>query len=170
MNSNKIISGFVIFISLLILVSCSQTESIKKQDSDKDESEELAELIEQDLQIGDRKIYSWVNLMPNSETRFHLTGEVQVIDNAYIDLSYLKLSQIKVMQNNNLVYLINPVVQVDDSKSSHNSLYLKFSTVRGLLLNAGLNTDKPVTLELIFEQGSDQFAYTFENVSIEEAH
>ena len=77
---------YLIIIVLLFLYSCSSERTLK----DGDGSTELDELLIQDLNLNVNKIYSWVNLMPGSDSRFHITGNIDLFGSIKYEINFVK--------------------------------------------------------------------------------
>ena len=69
---------------MVVLLSCS-SEKVQKP---KYSSSDLDELIIQDVKLNINEIYSWVNLMPGSSSRFHITGDIDLLESIKYDIQF----------------------------------------------------------------------------------
>ncbi len=124
---------------------------------------------EQEMNIEVLKIYSWINLMPGSEPRFNISGEIKVKPkNGDYKLSDLLFAQIKIKQNGRTVYFIKPTVREEGESKEYRKLL--FSTIKGLSLTPDLNPEKKVDAELIFDDDGDELKFIIKNISIEKVY
>lgn len=151
----KISGEYLVVIFILLLSSCSS----RKIQRHGDES----------LVVYVNEIYSWVNLMPGSESRFHITGDIEILVSKNYDFNFVNLISLIVYQNNKEIYRISPVIQEDDI-TERPYKNIKFSTIRGLLLNRELNIDQRISLGMIFNEGSNEIIYILDNVKINKAY
>ena len=100
--------------------------------------------------------------MPGIEKpRFHVSGEVEVLDNSNYDFREMEIKKVTVIQDKKMVFMFTPEVveNVMDNKKS-----FTFSTIRGLLLNAGLDKKNSVNLLMNFNDGYEDQEYIIENI------
>lgn len=160
----KQICVYFIIIIILFLYSCSSEISRKDY-----EITDLDELLIQDLNLNVNEIYSWVNLMPGSESRFHITGDIDLLESIKYDIKFVKLVSVIIYHNNIEIYRISPVIQEDDTEET-SSKNIKFSTIKGLLFNRELNIDQNINIDLVFNEGSSELIYKLDNIKINKAY
>ncbi len=124
---------------------------------------------EQEMNIEVLKIYSWINLMPGTEPRFNISGEIKIKpkDDDY-NLHDLLFTQIKIKQNGKTVYYIKPTVREEGQSKEYRKLV--FSTIKGLSLTPDINPDKKINAELIFDDDGDKLKFIINNISIEKVY
>jgi hypothetical protein len=159
------LSIFLIFTSLLLFTFCSSERSVRRADG----SGELDELYIQDVKLKVNEIYSWVNLMPGAEPRFHITGNVDLLKSIKYDFRFVELVSVIVYHDNKKVYSISPVVKELESEQG-DSKNIRFSTIRGLLINRELDIDKDINIDLVFNDGDDELIYMLDNIKINKAY
>lgn len=161
--NNKIQNIFIGVILALVLglyLSCSSSVPQKEIGEVQEE-----EIYSEGFRINVKKAFCWINAMPGTEKpRFHVSGEVEVLDNSNYDFTKMEIRKITVLQDDKMIFMFTPEVaeRIENSKKT-----FTFSTIRGLLLNAALNQKKPVNLMIQFNDGSDDQEYRIENVPIE---
>lgn len=120
-----------------------------------------------DVNLLVEKTISWVNLMPGSKPKFHISGKVTLgIGDGY-NLEDTRLKFVKVFQSGKEVYFVKPKVRVENKSDS---VKIMFSTLRGLSINEELNTKKNVMFEFIFNDGKEDYIYQINNVELQEVH
>ncbi len=150
-------------LTLVLLFACSTSEKTRKETKSK---EELKEIFTQEVRADFTELNVWVNLMPNSPNRFHISGIVKVSENFKYDINFIKLQDIVVQQNQKIIYNISPVVQLDPELSGEKIKIFRFSTTRGLEITPDLDIDKTCNLEFLFIDGSEVYPYLVDNVAI----
>ena len=160
----------IIFISLLFLLeNCSQTSTVQNEQGEETPAAN-DELYKPDINIFVKKVYSWVDLMPGSESRFHITGDLVIPESGDYDLNRVELKLIKIYQNGSEIYFINPTVQIDKENEAINVKELLFSTISGLSIDMRLDMEKPVDVEYVFEENGESFLYKQYNVKINKVY
>jgi len=152
-------------IIVLLLSSCS-SEIIQRQ---QDESTDLDELLVQDLKLDINEVYSWVNLMPGSDPRFHITGDINLLESIKYDFKFVKLVSIIIYHDNIEIYRIAPVIQEDDAIDAK-AKNIKFSTITGLLVKRDLKLDETINIDLVFNEGSSELIYKLDNIIINKVY
>ncbi len=151
----------ILFVSILMFVRCSTSVKQKEIGEVEIESPPKDEII-----LNVKKIYSWINAMPGAKPRFHVTGELEILDDPSYDLEQIKIIEVTILQDNRMVFMFKPKVKediVNDTK------IIIFSTVRGLLLNAALNEQKQIDIMIEFDDGSTTLKYIISKVNVEKA-
>ena len=159
----------ILLVSLLTLVlsSCS---SVKESTEESRKPQELEKMESQELQLDIEKISAWINLMPNSENKFHISGELKVHDSYKLDLNFITIENVEINQGGQIIYTIKPVVQMDDELSDKTSKYIRFSTVRGLSRDPRLDINKKVDITIKLTDRNKDFSYFLENVAINKVY
>lgn len=158
-------------IAFSILFSCSSSEKTEKKTVDEKKKEtEVVNEPTTDINLELNKLYAWVNLMPGEQPKFHITGDVVILNEKNVISSETKLVRVKVFQNKNLHYIIKPTVRMNDEIKSESGNAILFSTIRGLSLNPGFNYEKPINLVLIFEENEKTYSYPVNDVKIDKAY
>ncbi|MCP5062499.1 MAG: hypothetical protein GY936_08555 [Ignavibacteriae bacterium] len=120
-----------------------------------------------DVNLNIEKTLSWVNLMPGSKPKFHISGNVNLLNGEGYNLENTKLKFVKVFQFGKEMYFVIPKVRVENK---NDSVKIMFSTLRGLSVNKELNMNKNVMFEFIFNNGMDDFIYQINDVELQEVH
>ncbi|RMD48088.1 MAG: hypothetical protein D6830_07570 [Ignavibacteria bacterium] len=148
--------------SVLLLFACSQADVTKK------EVPELKKgIVEQEIKGSPVSTDAWVNLMPNSENRFFISGEIIINPALNYDLSSLSLDRVEIFQNGTMIFNIVPLVQEKSSDSSSRDLI--YSTIKGITLNKDFDSDSKVDAELIFTSGSDKLKFRINDIEVVKA-
>ncbi len=140
-----------ILILLIIFAGCSAISGI----SDIKEEIEFSE------------IYSWVNLMPGGDPKFHITGDVEFIDDSNFDLQNHELEAIKIYQNNRMIYLIKPNVKIEKVEGKGR---LIFNSSQGYKVVPDFNYENPINVELIFKADGENYSYFIENHRVDKVY
>ncbi len=153
-----------LFVLTFLVWNCSSSKI------EKDEAEikvlPKAELV-QNLNLNIEKTISWVNLMPGSKPKFHISGKVTLgIGDGY-NIENTKLKFVKVFQSGKEMYFVIPKVRIENKIDS---VKIMFSTLRGLSINKELNTKRNVMFEFIFNDGKEDFIYQINDVELQEVH
>lgn len=150
----------IILVILFGLIACSSEEVTKRGEQ---------EYKEQEVNLIVNEIYSWVNLMPGSEARFHITGDLEILESDDYDLNLINLVSVIVYHDSKVIYKISPVVKEDNDGLS-NSRKIKFSTIRGLMVNRELDLDKKIHVDLVFDDDGSDLVYKIDNQNIYRAY
>lgn len=143
----------------LFVLKCSTNEVTKS------EIEEISK-IKNDLELNVEKTYCWINSMPGSQPKFHISGKFAIPKSENADIADIKLMYVKVFQDSKEIYYIQPkIIQ----NLANNSLEITYSTIQGLLVKRELNKKNKLTVELIFSLNDNEYKYFIQNVIIEEA-
>ena len=161
MKNLPIILG-VLVLSIFLINGCSSSlPEIKVA------SGEEGAIYENDLRINAKQIYSWINRMPGSKARFHISGEIELLENSEYDIANTTIKKVKVIQNNATIYQFTPKSEMnsnDDKKS------ILFSTIRGLLVSVILDPEKSIDLEILLSDSANEVEFIIPNINIEEVH
>lgn len=155
----------ILFISILIIVSCSTSKETTNKIEKKVEVENIDNYSPLDIKV--EKNVCWLNLMPGADPKFHVSGKLSLLKSESYDNNNMFMQYIKVYQAGEEIYFIKPKVR-DEFISSVKKI--SYSTIRGLTVNEKLNTAKPITIEFFFSDGDNSFTYTTRNITVEEVH
>ncbi len=149
---------FFILVSVLFLVYCSSPkESQKGAEAAKEKTiktiEPPAPLIKTD------KVYCWLNEMPNSETRFNITGEIY-----FTGEKEYSLDNITILQEGKILYRISPKTRNIDDPEIRGFI---FSTIKGLFPVPVHKIDQPVDVEFNFSYGKKKYLFRLKNQIVE---
>ena len=150
------------FISLL-LWNCSTKEIIKEEVEIVLPKTELVK----EVNLTVEKNISWVNLMPGSKSKFHISGKFKLFKSDDYSIENIKLKYVKVYQSGKEVYFVKPKVRVEDKGDIKQ---IMFSTLRGLSINKELNTKQNVMFEFIFNDATSDFIYQIKDVELQEVY
>jgi len=149
----------IFFITILIFNQCSPSVPQKEI------GEVQTEIVYADeIRLNVKSIFSWINAMPGSKPRFHVTGDLEILDNSNYDFQNISITMVTILQDQKMVFMFRPKIK-EELKKDKKSLI--FSTVKGLLLNAALNQKKPIDILFDFTDGSTELKYVINNVHIE---
>ncbi len=155
---------YLYFILLIVLFLFGCSSSVPQ----KEIGEVETELVYQDeIMLNVKKVYSWINAMPGADKpRFHVTGELEILESNNYDFKKLKIVRITILQNQKMIFMFKPTI---NEEVQHNKKKLIFSTVRGLLLNAAFHEKQPIDILIEFTDGSTEFKYSINNIPVEKA-
>jgi len=158
----NLVISFILTLFILGLVGCSSsTLEIRKV-------EKISEgIYKDDLRINIKKIYAWVNLMPGSKARFHITGSIELLEDSEYDLENVSIKKINIVQNKKSIYQFTPKME---EKLLENKKSILFSTIRGLLLTSALDREKGIDVKLLISDSSSEIIYLIPDVKISEVH
>ncbi|MGE5410142.1 MAG: hypothetical protein ACM3MI_04210 [Clostridiales bacterium] len=155
--------GIIVFLlTLLLFNGCGSSSSSDKKNSDAKYS------------IKESELYAWVNLMPGSKAKFHVTGDVKIEKKGEIDLNEVQFIEVSVYQDDKLLYSFQPGLR-DKGKSgavkdSLESRHLKFSDTGGFEIDSRLKMDQPVKLKFHFTLGTESYFYSSKVINIEKVY
>lgn len=149
----------IVSITIVAFIKCSSTVQQKEI------GEVEPEIIHKDeIQLNVKKVYSWINAMPGSKPRFHVTGELEIFDSSNYDIKNIKIVKVTILQDQKMIFMFTPKIK---EEMSSDAKILTFSTIRGLLVNAALDQKKAVDIVFDFDDGSTEIKYVIKNVNIE---
>ena len=151
---------FIILLSLFAACSVPE-ESVKRNTENYAEVKKFVNEVNLDI---DQNV-SWINSMPGSQPKFHVSGNVALLEGEDYDQNEMELKYIKIYQGNDEIYYIIPKVVENKEINKKNFTY---STIKGLAIDDKLNPKEPVMFELIFIQNKKEFRYRINNVKIDE--
>lgn len=157
---NKIVAVIaIVFFTIIAFVKCSSTVPQKEI------GEVETEMIYSDeIRLNVKSIFSWINAMPGSKPRFHVTGELEVLDNSNYSIENIKIIKITILQDQKMIFMFTPKIKEELKRDKKT---LTFSTIRGLLVNAALDQKKAIDIMFDFDDGSTEIKYVIKNVNIE---
>ncbi|MFZ1290629.1 MAG: hypothetical protein WAR79_11100 [Melioribacteraceae bacterium] len=159
----KLLIKIFFTIFAISFFSCSTTDSVKME-KEKVEEKIITKKIN-DIVLNIEKTVSWVNLMPGSDSKFHISGKFSIQQNDDYKFEKVELKYVKIYQDEKELYFIQPKIIQTIEKSSKEIIY---STLQGLSVNKDFNKKKNITLELIFNSDGNELKYYIENINVEE--
>lgn len=162
MKKIKIYNLIILLIGLVSITLFYQCSSSVPQ---KEIGEVETEIVyEDEIRLNVKRVLSWINAMPGAEKRFHVSGELEILDNSNYDYQMMDIKKITVLQEERLIFIFTPKV-IEELKPNKKNMI--FSTVRGLIPNAALNQKKPIDIVVKFDDGSTELKYKINKVTIE---
>jgi hypothetical protein len=157
----------LVILLLFLFASCTSDEVTKKDESDYD-----VEMFTPDLKVDFKEVYSWINLMPgpDAQARFNITGEFEIFQTSDYDFTKMNLTLIKIFQDKELIYSIKPEIRIDDKRSTNESKFIIFGTIKGLLPDPKLNTEGVIDAQFIFTEDDELYSHLIKNVKIDKAY
>lgn len=157
----------LVILLLFLFASCTSDEVTKKDEADYD-----VEMFTPELKVDFKEVYSWINLMPgpDAQARFNITGEFEIFQTSDYDFSKMNLTLIKIFQNKELIYSIKPEIRIDDKRSTNESKFIIFGTIKGLLPDPKLNTEGVIDAQFIFTEDDELYSHLIKNVKIDKAY
>lgn len=143
--------------------SCSSSETTTKKSEDT--VREVVKKFVNDVTLDIEKNVSWINTMPGTEPKFHVSGKLDLLSGENYNSESTKLKYIKIYQNGEELYFIMPKV-IEEVTTDLKSV--TYSTIKGLSINKNLNRKEPVLFELIFIDGKKELKYRINDVLVEE--
>lgn len=165
MQQSKIVTA--ILIIGLSLISCSKSEKVQK---DAEKEIPPKDTFEPTINLDVQKLTGWVNLMPNSGGKFNITGEIIIPPSQKYDQAELKLNEVKILQNKEVIYSLTPTTREKAVDNIPGGRGLIFSTIKGVSVSPNFNTDKTFDVELVLTQGDEEFVYRVFNKKVEKAY
>lgn len=152
----KILSVFLV----ILLYQCSSSLPEIKTAESKEDS-----IYKNNLRINTKQIYCWINRMPGSKARFHVSGELKLLENSDYEIKNTSIKTIYIIQNNEVIYQFTPKVR---EEMYSNSKKIIFSTIRGLLLTLTLDSEKYFNVKIILSDSATEIEYIIPKVNVEE--
>lgn len=165
-----------ILLALLFISACSSSKfEFKDVDMESKEGsrEEIANSnAEAPVVISVDKIYSWIDLLPGPDQtpRIQVSGSISIPNSDSYDLEDISLKLIKIYQNGTPYFLIKPVIRTNKREESEYSKEFIFSTITGLKLVPGFNSNRNIDIEFLFDNDGEMFTYTVPDQKIEKAN
>ena len=150
-----------VFIILFILGCSPSVETVKEKKDIKESVEEVKN--EVDLKI--IKSIGWIDLMPGSSPKFHISGRFDILENDNYELKETDLKYIRIIQSGRELYYIIPKI-IEEAGSGKKSI--TYSTIQGLTPRPDLKRNRPVDFELIFKCADEELVYIINDVLVEE--
>lgn len=151
-------------IITLFSIGCSSSEETTKRNMDNYKT--VKKFVNQ-VNLDVEKNVSWVNLMPGSSPKFHVSGKLSLLQSEDYSINETELKYIKIFQNDEELYYIMPKVVEENIADVK---VLTYSTIKGLAIAANLDRKSPVDFELIFKEGKDELKYRIYDILVEEVH
>lgn len=149
----------IVFITVIALVKCSS--SVQQKEIGEIEPEITNK---EEIHLNVKSIYSWINAMPGSKPRFHVTGELEILESSNYNIDKIKIVKVTILQEQKMIFIFRPKIIEESNKDSKT---LTFSTIRGLLVNAALDQKKAIDIVFDFDDGSTEIKYVIKDVNIE---
>lgn len=123
--------------------------------------------------VADSNLYAWVNLMPGSRPRFHITGDVEIHGEEEVQLDSIIFKEVKVSQNNDNFYSFRPTIDLKTAETKNKNSKIRsihFSDGRGYEIGSMFNFGKPVKLQFVFSYKTELFIYNTREVKVEKVY
>jgi len=154
---------YLFAILILLLASCSS-----EKETVKDLSIEKKTLFENDINVNVKRVFAWINLMPNTEPRFNITGEFSLLKTDEISLNDIELTEIKIYQGEKEIYRIKPIVRWNNEDITSRSFTI--STLKGLSLVPTLNQEKQIDALFEFNYNGEKLLNFIQSINIEKTY
>lgn len=155
---------FTFVLLVIMLEACSTPEETTKRET---ETYKVVKKFVNEVNLDIEKNVSWVNLMPGTQPKFHVSGKISLLKSDKYDFASLQLKYIKIYQSGKELYFIMPKIIEDiEGEMKH----LTYSTLKGLDIDKTLDTNTPVVFEFIFNEGKEELKYRVNDVMVEEVH
>ena len=154
---------YLFTILILLLVSCSS-----EKETVKDLSIEKKPLFENDINVNVKRVFAWINLMPNTEPRFNITGEFNLLKTDDIRLDEIELTEIKIYQDEKEIYRIKPIVRWNNDDITSRSFAI--STLKGLSLVPTLDQDQKIDALFEFDYNGEKLLNFIQSIHIEKTY
>ena len=153
----------ILYLVLIIIVfGCSSTEKTVKRDV---ENYDQVRKFKNELNLDIVESVSWVNLMPGTSPKFHVSGKLTLLKGENYSNDTTELKYIKIYQSGEELYYIMPKV-IKNKEGDVNTF--TYSTIKGLSIKDQLKTKEPVVFELIFLDNKEEFKFRINDVQVEE--
>ena len=159
---NKLLIFTIIIASLFIINSCSSSLPEIKKFENEDSS-----IYENNLRINTKQLFSWINRMPGGKARFHISGELELLESSELDITNTSISKIKIIQSGTEIYQFTPKYEIT---KKGNVRVITFSTIRGLLVSVLLDVSKTIDVKILLSDSANDVEFIIPNVNIEEVH
>lgn len=154
-------NSIIVFLTV-VLSACSTTKEVSEK---KLPESEMVESVKNDVNLEIEKSVSWVNLMPGSRPKFHISGSVALLQSDDYDYEITELKLVKVYQGGKEIYYIKPKVMERPGEKLKNIIY---STITGLSVNRDLDLKKPVDFEMVFDENGEELIYMIKGINVDE--
>ncbi len=153
---------FLFILPFLILssISCSGSKEVNNVD----------------VEVKILEVNAWLNLMPGfSPGSFHLSGEFAVYSDTNSEIKDVKLEEILVYSNDELLYNIKPVFkysrnEADDSLSPKNIEVYQFYNEGELEIKEVLMANNLINVEIKFIVEGEEINLTIDDVEVTRAY
>ena len=153
----------ILYLVLIIIVfGCSSTEKTVKRDV---ENYDQVRKFKNELNLDIVESVSWVNLMPGTSPKFHVSGKLTLLKGENYSNDTTELKYIKIYQSGEELYYIMPKV-IKNKEGDVNTF--TYSTIKGLSIKDQLKTKEPVVFELIFLDNKEELKFRINDVQVEE--
>jgi len=157
----KLLSSSIVLLVTLFITSCTTSEKAN---------------VEEYLEVVKSEINAWLNLMPGvSPGKFHLTGDVSLQNISDEEINNIKLDNITVYSSEEVIYSFRPYFthrKRRDNFSLNTGMFkvFRFGMEEGLKIDERLDKNKFINIKLNFISDKGSYAYSVDNVKVEEAY
>lgn len=155
------------FIVGILLFSCAESEKVQK---DEEEKIPPKKTFEPTIMLEVQKLTGWIDMMPNSDGKFNITGEIIIPPSDEYDYEEVELDAVKIIQKDKVVYSLSPTTRIKEMDEQFPGKGMIFSTIKGVSLNPNFNSDKTFDVEFVLKQGDEEFYYRSYNNKVEKAY
>ncbi len=148
------------FVMLILFFACNK--EIVKNDTQQYEGEIYNPTIILDV----KKPAAWIRVNYQNEKRFNITAEIKIKKSPDYDLKKIKVKEVNVFQNKNLLFSILPFQKLKTQTTEYK--IIQFATLQGVSLVPSLNLKKTLMFEIICTDGNSDFHYRIDNIKIVE--
>lgn len=119
------------------------------------------------------QVNTWLNLMPGSKAKFHLSAEESVKSPYPLDEFFLRIESVNVYQSGEIIYSFVPEMNITAQSIDDNGMNIYLIELKldeGLLLDEKINKDLSVDVEFIFPEEFDKENILIKNVELVKAY
>jgi len=142
-----------------MLIACSSSKTGK-------------ETLQLDIEVSE--LHTWLNLMPGSPGKFHLLGELKIINSGSEVIEEIKLDKIIIYSDKEVVYSFYPFFNLKDlsevnSIEAGGSKEYTFGVESGLKVDGRLMTNNHIDIKMNFISGSEYYQLNLNDIIVEQA-
>ena len=155
-----------IILLALIVYSCGSSSEISVEEQ---EVMKIVEDYESNIDVDVDDLFCWILKSPgiDDDPTFHVSGELEIEEDKKYDFTILRLSLVKIYQNNLPVFVLSPVVRENQKNIGSDYRKIIFTSSRDLTKRLNLDLEENVDVELLFKDGDKSFTFKMFNISIE---
>jgi hypothetical protein len=119
------------------------------------------------------RVNAWLNLMPGSNSKFHLTGEVIIESKIPLNVVKSIFQSIKVLQNDIELYSFAPKINLlSETKGTgnHISYRIEFLSENGLKYNNRTVDGSNINIEIVFNDEFEKENIIINDIKLEKAY
>ena len=153
--------NLLIMIFSILTLGCSTSEKVNDNFS---------------VDVVQSSVDAWFDLMPGtSPGKFHLAGELELINSAAVDIENINLERITVYSNVEVIYnfkpYFNPRLKEDKySLKIGSGKEFTFGSESGIRIDPRLEESNLIDIKLHFTLGEENFIYEIKNIEITRAY